>query len=268
MSYDRMSSWKSNTSHRCLPPFYPKESAPIYIFLLCYNERALLPHTIAHYKRNIPSCSIILYDNESTDGSVELGISLGCSIQSWSSNNTIDDYKYIDIKNNCWKAITQGWIIVADMDEWLCITEKQLQEEYKKGTSILQTRGINIVGTSQTTDLTDMDPSLFQQYIEHPPESKHLCFLREKIKEMSYSLGAHSCMPKGIIQYSTIIYDNKHMHYMGLPFLLDKMKKRYTRSKKMRAMGIATHYTDDVQKITHEYQNAILISSTMLSSVE
>ena len=255
-----MTSWRPQNTR---PRFTYMESSPIYIFLLCYNERALLPHTIAHYKRYIPSCKITIYDNESTDGSVELARSLGCSIQSWSSNDIVNDYKYINIKNNCWKSITNGWIIVADMDEWLCITEKELEEERRKGTSILQTRGINIIGTSQTTDLSDIDPSYFQRYVEHPPESKHLCFLREKIKDMSYSIGAHSSMPRGIISYSSTIYDNKHMHYMGLPYVLDKMKKRYARSEKMRQMGIALHYTDDIQKIKEEYERIVLISNSL-----
>ena len=241
-------------------------STPIYVFLLCHNECTLLPHTIAHYKRYIPSCHISIYDNESTDGSVELATSLGCSVHSWSSNNMLDDYKNIAIKNDCWKNIKNGWIIVADMDEWLCITEDELEKERRNGTTILQTRGINIVGTSQTVDLSDVDPSLFQCYMEHPPESKHLCFLREKIKEMSYALGAHFCNPKGNIKYSSTIYDNKHMHYMGLPFVLDKMKKRYERSAAMRAMGIAIHYIDDIQKITEEYENAVIQSSSNLVS--
>ena len=49
---------------------------------------------------------------------------MNCEVMSWNSNNIIDDFKYLEIKNNCWKKIKNGWIIVADMDEYLCITKE------------------------------------------------------------------------------------------------------------------------------------------------
>ena len=127
----------------------------INIFLLCHNESALIPHMVKHYKKYLPSCNITIYDNESSDNSVEIAESLGCNIISWGSNNQIDDVKYKEIKNNCWKHIQNGWIIVGDMDEFLCVREYELLEEMQKNTTILQTEGHEMVGESETINLSE-----------------------------------------------------------------------------------------------------------------
>ena len=91
----------------------------VHIFLLCYNEEFLLPKTIHHYKTYLPNCHITIYDNESTDNSVNIAKQLGCSIVSWKTTDEIDDEKYVEIKNTCWNGLHDGaWVIVGDMDEW------------------------------------------------------------------------------------------------------------------------------------------------------
>lgn len=226
---------------------------PINIFLLCHNESILLPHTICHYRYFMPSAIITIYDNESSDNSKEIAISMGCNVVTWSSNNILDDYLNKEIKNNCWKNVSEGWIIVADMDEWLCIFDHELDYEKNSGTTILQIKGWDIVGESNTVDLTDVDIHSIKKYFPNEALDKNICFLREKITDMNYTLGSHKCFPCGIVQFSSENYVLKHMSHLGLPFLINKILKRYERTELMRSKGLAIHYTNNIENVKSYY---------------
>lgn len=154
---------------------------------------------------------------------------------------------------------------MIDMDEFLCVTEKELIEEYKLGTTILKVQGMQMIGESNKKDLSDIDLNTIIKCVEHEPESKKLCFLREKITDINYSLGAHTCnFVSKIVKYSSKIYINKHMCFLGLPFLINKYKMLFERTKNEREkFNISHHYTDDEEKITNEY-NSLLEKTTLL----
>lgn len=229
----------------------------IHVFLLCYNESALIPHTVHHYRTHLPTCKITIYDNQSTDNSVEIATSLGCTVVSWSSNNIFNECLQISLRNTIWKNVVNGWIIMADMDEFVCVTEPQLIEEAKQGTTILKIVGINVVGQSTTEDLTDIDLQQLTKYVDNPMESKSLCFLREHIAEMNYGPGSHTCNPAGKIKYSKNTYVNKHMEMLGLSFITNKIVSRYARSALMRKHKMSTHYTNDIATIKNKYMNTL-----------
>jgi hypothetical protein len=229
----------------------------INVFLLCYNESALLPHTIHHYRTHLPNCKITVYDNQSSDNSVEIATSLGCNVVSWGSNNIDNEYIKISLRNTVWKNVATGWIIMADMDEFVCVTEDELLKEAQQGVTILTISGKNVIGESTTTDLTDIDLQKITKYVNNSLESKSLCFLREKITEMNYGPGSHRCKPVGNIKYSKRTYINKHMDMLGLSFITNKMVQRYARSALMRRHKMSTHYTNNIEAIKNKYMTSL-----------
>lgn len=229
----------------------------INIFLLCYNESLMLPKTVNFYKSRFPKCTITIYDNMSSDNSVELAKNLGCTVHSFNTNNINNVLIKRDIANSCWQSVRKGWIIMADMDEWLDITYQDLVNEIRQGTTILTVQGYNMVGESNSINLDDIDLNNIKKYIVHNPESKNLCFLRPHICSMNYSVGSHNCNPLGIVKYSKKIYINKHMAFLGLPYIINKITERYKRSKTMQKQNYSIHYTDDVNKITTKYNNML-----------
>ena len=233
-----------------------------HIFILCYNESVLLPHTVAHYRRNIPYANITILDNESTDGSQEIARQLGCNVISWSSQNILNDYLQANLKNNCWKNV-DGWVIVIDMDEWLCITDQELDHELQNGTTILKTKGIDMIGESKNEHLTDIHLHNINKYVDNHYLNKTVCFYSKAISDMNYGCGAHFCTPVGRVQFSFRTYLIKHMSFLGLPFYTRKTIDRYNRAREMQRHGMATHYTDNLNTINTEYNQRLTNSQTL-----
>jgi len=229
----------------------------INIFILCYNEELLLPHTINFYKTNIPNASIIIYDNESTDNSVNIAKNLGCEVISFSTNKTQSEMMQIKIKNNCWKCVKEGWVIVCDMDEFLDVKESDLINEEKKGTTILKIKGYDMIGESTKIDFSDISLNNINKYVINNMESKKLCFYRPHIKEINYRGGAHSCNPKGIIKVSDTTYINKHMNLLGIEYIENKNKLRFNNSIHMREYGHCWNYCKDSNKVINNYKKQL-----------
>lgn len=230
---------------------------PVSLFLLCHNEEVLLPNTIEHYRKNIPQVRITILDNESSDRSVAIAQKLGCSVVAWSSGGQLDDFKNAELKNTVWQSVEDGWVIVADMDEWLCITARDLQRETRLGVTVLKTYGWNVVAESKREDLGDLDLHTLTRGFHQKNFNKRVAFRRPQVRAMNFGLGAHTAQPSGEIVYSPRIYVLKHMERLGLPWLTKKFKRRFARSARMHEVGIARHYTEDVAEITKRQTSAV-----------
>jgi hypothetical protein len=230
----------------------------VSIFILCYNESVLLPHTIGYYRKKFPSCKITILDNYSSDNSVNIGLFFGCKVLLFSSDNIQHEGVLRHHRNNCWKEVEKGWIIMIDMDEWLDIAEKDLLYEFEQGTSILNFNGLEMLGESETLDLSDIDLNSINKYVINPDMGKNSCFLREKIIEMNYNPGSHSCIPVGTLNYSEKKYNLKHMNKLGLLYTINKMMKRYERNELMRSKKLNIHYSNDLEKIKKDYEDLLL----------
>jgi glycosyltransferase involved in cell wall biosynthesis len=229
----------------------------IHIFLLCYNEELMLPHTLRHYKTNFPSATITIFDNHSTDRSVQIAEEAGCTVVPYDSNDQQDEQLLIWVRSHMWKKyVEQGWVIMCDMDEWLQVTEADLKEEEQKGTTVITTQGINMVGESQLANYSDIDLFTLTKGYYDNNMSKRVCFRYPSVS-MEYWYGAHMCFPQGHVVYSEKTYHLKHYDFLGQEYLIEKHRKRWERNIISRARGINQHYFMEREKTLEVYQHAL-----------
>ena len=110
----------------------------ITIYTITYNEGLLIQFMIDHYRERFPGCRIVVYDNISTDDTVKIALANGCEVIPYDTGGQLQDSRYIQIKNNCWKDAKTDWVLVCDLDELLDIDEAELRREESLGTTMVR----------------------------------------------------------------------------------------------------------------------------------
>ena len=55
----------------------------ITVYTMAYNEEVFLQYMIDHYRSKFPNCHIVVYDNQSTDRTIEIALRNNCEVQNF-----------------------------------------------------------------------------------------------------------------------------------------------------------------------------------------
>lgn len=195
----------------------------IRLTTICYNEEKILPYFLSHYSKFVDQ--IIIYDNESTDGTLDI-LNNTCTdkvkVITNKTNNEISDLRYLEIKNNSWKENREeyDWQIIVDIDEF--IYHKDLQymfEMYKHNKiTIIPTIGFNMISNKFPTDYSKNLIDLCKNGIHDFNYGKPCIFNPNEIKDINYAPGAHMCSPVGNIKIGNPSIKLLHYKYFGYDY--------------------------------------------------
>lgn len=223
----------------------------ITVFTLAYNEELQLPQLINHYRSKFPNCRIVVYDNMSADNTVSIAKNNNCEVVLFDTNNQFQDRKHMDIKNNCWKNASTDWVLICDVDELLNISESELLQEELYGSSIISSKGFNMINMEDNFDIDNI-----KYGVRATPYDKSYLFNKSLINEINYEAGAHKAHPIGTVKYSDKVYDAYHFNFINLQASLDKYKHYATRlSPENLKNGWGFHYMLAEEKITEEFMS-------------
>jgi hypothetical protein len=217
----------------------------ITVYTVAFNEELQLQFFIDFYRSRFKDCHIVIYDNMSTDDTVKIGKENNCEIISYDTNNQINDKKYLEIKNNCWKSSQTDWVLVADVDELLDITPTYLLNEYA---SIISSEGYNMI------NMDNCPLSEIKWGARHYNSDKSYLFNKREIKEINYEAGCHKANPTGNVSYSERTYRAYHYNFINLELSIEKYKtyaKRLSPENIKNGWGI--HYLMTPEQIKAEY---------------
>jgi glycosyltransferase involved in cell wall biosynthesis len=201
----------------------------ITVYTISFDEEVLMQFMIDHYRFRFPNCNIVVYDNQSTDKTVEICKSNNCEVRYYNSGGKIDDQRKWDTKNNCWRDAKTDWVLVCDVDELLDITLEQLDEESANGTTKIKCESWQMVNMEDNFDVKNIkygyrDATDHECYIY----DKDLLF-NKKYVDINYNhAGCHYTDSKGIIKNSKP-YKMYHYRYINRDAFCAKMKRDASR---------------------------------------
>jgi glycosyltransferase involved in cell wall biosynthesis len=204
-----------------------------------------------------PNAELYLVDNYSTDTSCTIAEDYGCTIVKYDTKGRNDEVILFSTKSNKYKEyVSDSWVIMCDMDEWLDMTEEELAEEERKGVTVIKTQGVNMVGESTRVDLSDIQLLDIKKGFLDDNFSKRVCFKYPDVS-MEYWYGAHTSWPHGRVVYSEKAYSMKHYNYLGAEYLVEKHKKRYERNEMCRQQGLNLHYKNTRDEAIKVYEDCL-----------
>ena len=203
----------------------------IWIYVLCFNESHFVGNFLTAYRG---AERIVVYDNHSTDNSVELlRKDSRTEIRYFDTKDQIRDDIYLKIKNNCWKEARgdADWVIIIDFDEILTyFPDMDLDLSHAGDNTIIKPYGYNMISFDAPLYTSDHPWKWSQKGTYHEPAEKLCCFRPDEIIEINYAVGAHSANPTGNVRiYRSPEY--KLLHYKAWNFDLYMKKAEYCRTR-------------------------------------
>jgi glycosyltransferase involved in cell wall biosynthesis len=210
----------------------------VELFTMAYNEEWMLPKMVEFYRSRVPDIVINVYDNGSTDRTVEVAKDLGCLVHYWDTNGEIRDDKLVEFKNTVWKGSNAKFVVVCDVDEWV-----EIKDWYLSG-GWIQSEGYDMIDD--------------QNGVRNPLYDK-ICVFSPEIQDINYTLGAHGAQPGGHNpnRGSVVL---RHMKYsMPVDMLVARYKHFATRlSDWNKFTGAGFHYAFDEETIRRQYAEVTL----------
>jgi hypothetical protein len=206
---------------------YPSSIATFDVYLICYNEIKILPKVFQHYRQ---ARRIVVYDNESTDGSRELIESLGGVLETFQTNGEFNDVSNIQIKNHAWKN-SRGlvdFVIVQDADEFLHFPE--YPNELSIPLTILRDANVYYTDTTGYEMFPKIigDEPITNQRFGYPNQAynKPMLFNPNIVIETNYIYGAHywTVEVKQITNPSPLSVCLLHYKHLGFDWEYERRK--------------------------------------------
>lgn len=167
------------------------------VHLLAYNESAILPYTMKHY-RTFADRIVVHVATDTTDDTRELAKFFCAEVRDWNTNKEFNEVENMNLKNRCWKGTKADWVICADCDELIYFpfgADNQLQDMLARGIAIVKPQGWEIESEMFPTTTGQIYDEVKYGARDDKWYAKPILFNTHLVHEIGLGHGAHACRP-------------------------------------------------------------------------
>ena len=243
-----------------------------------YNEEKIVKH-IANYWKLLPLRKIFLFDNMTTDSSLQyLKDFFPNQVETIiNPDKGLNDINHMLFKNNAWKN-SRGkvdFVLVCDFDEVIYSLNiiKSLEFMKSNNGTIANMPSFYLVCDDENypkdeTKLIHLQNNIRFSYYNNKENHKKILFDPNKIETMNYGVGSHFCNPTGDVKYFNTDICFFHATHLGLTNTIQKWRRNENRLSDInKKMGMGTHYNQSVEEIT-KYFNDLMINSLLWDEIQ
>ena len=226
----------------------------VHLYTVMWNESYILPYFMRYYQDIVDEFFIV--DHMSDDNSDEIYAQYdNVTVNKYDNGGEIDDYFYLDVKNNAWKQ-SRGkadWVIVIDADEFLYHDDGLRNFLETTEATLLHPYGYCMVPKVDFELGEDKQlHELISTGVRQDTSDKMCCFKPDDLVEIQFIPGAHQARPRGIVRkYRDEKLKMLHYKHISLKYVLERNRLMGERlSAKNKQLGLGGHYLFSVEKVT------------------
>ena len=175
------------------------------VHILAWNEAAILPYTLRHYRTFCDK--MVVHDARSTDRTRDIAQWWGAEVRDWNLGDSVDEQKYVELRNGCWRGTDAHWVIVADADEFLWFPEgagSTLARYEAKGAAVIKPHGFEMFTETYPTTTDQIYDEVKLGAPDDKWYAKPVLFSPIKIADSGLGMGSHESDP--------VLHDGRKIH--------------------------------------------------------
>ena len=226
----------------------------VEVFTFCWNEMAVLPFAVDYWRKY--ASHVTVYDNGSTDGSIEYLQKQGdwISVEHYETGDKINDTLIRDIKNQVWKQARgrADLVVVCDLDEMLCAPDivQSLATMRRVGGTICTPQWYSLVSDEVPVYNGQSLHKIRPLAVALDGTPKAVLFDPNAIIEINYDHGAHRCHPEGQVRWYGgdiyLLHTNHNLSFEHKVSRYREMKGRLSDLNKELGHGIHYSFTEKI----------------------